>query len=163
MKSLRAAKSALSPSALSTLNGLAKPGSAKGELATSQDILGMEERRGAMSKLCNGMLCHHCAVDRIKIQVYRYANESSQKRSQHEADRSFFVVRCEHDGSETCCSEMQMLQEYACRMQASLRMLEEDQRPERKLGEATLPSQSQQRDCRRRMAAGRELQFKSST
>ena len=47
----------------------------------------MEERRGARSKLCNKMLCYHHVVYRIKIQVYRYANESSQKRSQHEADR----------------------------------------------------------------------------
>ena len=72
------------------------------------------------------MLCYHCAVNDIRIYVYRYANESSQKRSQREADRSFFVVRCEHNGSETYCSEMQMLQEYACRMQASLRVLEQD-------------------------------------
>ena len=52
----------------------------------------MGERRGATTKLCNKMLCYRCAVNDIRIYVYRYANESSQKRSQQEADRSFFVV-----------------------------------------------------------------------
>lgn len=57
---------------------------------------------------------------------------------------------------------MHMLQENVCSMQASLRTIGEKARAPHGGPMQQRKSLAQQQDCRRRMAAGRELQFRGS-